>query len=341
MKADRLRFCPAGDKVTRSGLPRRRVTAALMLAAMPAPLAFAQGQRPLRIGYIVNGPERTLFEEKFEQGMRENGYVLGRNLAIDYRHQLRPDHDLSEVMREFVAARVDAIVASTRGGVLAARAATTTIPIVFGATRDAIQDGLVHSLSRPEANVTGQSFHAGELSAKRVQLMRDAFPRADKFAVIFNLYYPSQIQIEEAARAQAALGIELVFQGIAVPEGLDAAFAALKREGVAALFVVSDVSTITNRFRLGEVALRHRMPMMMSNKRYLTGGALMSYGPDISEGFRRAARQVVRAANGTPINFLPVENPTDFELVIDQRALRALGVEIAPAVLDRADEVIE
>ncbi|WP_198369377.1 ABC transporter substrate-binding protein [Roseomonas rosulenta] len=320
---------------------RRAVLAGLTAAPALTQPAGAQSLRPLRIGYIVNGPERTIFEEKFELGMRESGYVLGRNLIIDYRHQLRPDHDLSTVMRDFVAARVDAIVASTRGGVLAARAATSSIPIIFGATRDAIQDGLVQSLARPEANVTGQSFHAGELSAKRVQLMREAFPDDRKFAAIFNVYYPSTIQIEEASRAQSALGIELVLRGIAVPEGLDEAFAALKRDGVAALFVVSDVSTITNRVRLGEVAVRHRMPMMMSNKRYLTGGGLMSYGPDISEGFRRAARQVVRAANGTPISYLPVENPTHFEFVIDLRAARALDVEIASSILDRADELIE
>lgn len=323
--------------------PRPRIARrALVAATLAAPLpAAANPNRPLRIGYVVNGPEKTLFEEKFEAGMRENGYVPGRNLSIDYRYQLRPDHDLREVMKSFVDARVDAIVASTRGGVLAAKSATTTIPIIFGATRDAIQDGLVQSLARPEANVTGQSFHAGELSAKRVQLMREAFPQADRFAVIYNTYYPSPIQIEEASRAQAALRIVLVFRGIAVPEGLDEAFAALRRENVAALFVVSDVSTITNRVRLGATALRHRMPMMMSNRRYLTGGGLMSYGPDISEGFRRAARQVVRAATGTPISYLPVENPTDFEFVVDLRAARALGVEIPPAILARADEVFE
>ncbi|WP_372623565.1 ABC transporter substrate-binding protein [Falsiroseomonas sp.] len=317
------------------------MTAAFLASPLLHGLSAAASGRPLRVGYVVNGPERTIFEEKFELGMRENGYMVGRNLTIDYRHQLRPDHDLRDVMKSFVAARVDAIVASTRGGVLAARAATTTIPIIFGATRDAIQDGLVQSLARPEANVTGQSFHAGELSAKRVQLMRDAFPQAGRFAVIFNTYYPSQIQIDEAWRAQAALGIDLVFRGIAVPEGLDDAFAALKRDGVAATFVVSDVSTITSRVRLGEVAIRHGMPLMLSNKRYLTGGGLMSYGPDISEGFRRAARQVVRAANGTPISHLPVENPTRFEFVIDLRAARALGIEIPPSILDRADEIVE
>ena len=320
---------------------KRSFLKALLASPLLTTASAAQANRPLRVGYIVNGPDKSIFEERFELGMRENGYVLGQNLTIDYRHQLRPDHDLRDVMQQFIAARVDAIVVATRGGVLAARAATTTIPIIFGATRDAVQEGLVQSLARPEANVTGQSFHAGELSAKRVQLMRDAFPQASKFAVIYNIYYPSQIQIDEAARAQAALGVELVFRGIAVPEGLDEAFGALKHEGVAALFVVSDVSTITSRFRIGEVALRHGMPMMMSNKRYLTGGALMSYGPDISEGFRRAARQVVRAANGTPVNHLPVENPTHFELVVDLRAARALGAEIAPAILDRADEVIE
>ncbi|WP_198377712.1 ABC transporter substrate-binding protein [Neoroseomonas rubea] len=320
---------------------RRSLLLAASAAALAPGVARAQALRPLRVGYIVNGPERTVFEERFELGMRENGYVVGRNLAIDYRHQLRPDHDLTDVMRSFVATPVDAILASTRGGVLAARAATTTIPIIFGATRDAVQDGLVQSLARPEGNVTGQSFHAGELSAKRVQLMREAFPQARRFAVVFNVYYPSPIQIEEASRAQAALGIELVFRGIAVPEALDEAFVALKREGVAALFVVSDVSTITNRVRLGEVALRHGMPMMLSNRRYLTGGGLMSYGPDIAEGFRRAARQLVRAANGTPISYLPVENPTRFDFVIDLRAARALGIEIAPLMLARADELIE
>jgi len=322
-------------------LARRSCVAALVMSALLGHPGAAQANRPLRIGYVVNGPEHSIFEAQFERGMRENGYILGQNLTIDYRHQRRPDHDLSDVMRHFVASRVDAIVVATRGGVLAARAATTTIPIIFGATRDAVQDGLVQSISWPEANVTGQSFHAGELSAKRVQLMRDAFPRERRFAVVFNLYYPSQIQIDEASRAQAALGIDLVFRGIAVPEGLDEAFAAVKRDGVAAIFVVSDVSTITSRFRIGETALRHRLPMMMSNRRYLTGGALMSYGPDISEGFRRAARQVVRAATGTPINHLPVENPTHFELVVDLRAARAMGVEIAGPVVDRADEVIE
>lgn len=325
-------------------LPRatRRMLLGLLGAAAAWPLkAQPLASRPLRIGYIVNGPDRTIFEEKFELGMRENGYVVGRNLTIDYHHQLRPDHDLSGVMSGFVTARVDAIVCSTRNGVLAARAATTTIPIIFGATRDAVQDGLVQSLARPEGNVTGQSFHAAELSAKRVQLMREVFPERRRFGVIFNTYYPSQIQIDEALRAQAALGIELVVRGIAVPEGLDAAFTALKREEVAALFVVSDVSTITNRVALGETALRHGMPMMLSNRRYLTGAGLMSYGPDISEGFRRAARQVVRAATGTPISFLPVENPTHFEFLIDLRAARALGVVLPPAVLNRADEVIE
>lgn len=328
-------------------LSRRTLVLSAALSATPLVdfSAWAQapagGSRPLRIGYVVNGPDKTIFEEKFELGMRENGYVSGQNLTIDYRHQLRPDHDLRDVMKSFVESKVDAIVASTRGGVLAAKAATTTIPIIFGATRDAVQDGLVQNVARPEGNVTGQSFHAGDLSTKRVQLMRDVFPQANKFGVVFNVYYPSQIQIDEASRTQPALGIQLVFKGIAVPEGLEDAFVALKRDGVAALFVVSDVSTISNRSRIGEVAIKHRMPMIMSNRRYLTGGGLMSYGPDISEGFRRAARQVVRAANGTPISQLPVENPTHFELVIDLRAARALEVEIEPSLLARADEVIE
>jgi putative ABC transport system substrate-binding protein len=301
----------------------------------------ADTRKQITVGYIVNGPDRNVFEQQFELGMKENGYEVGRNLLIDYRHQLRPDHDLREIMSSFVSRRVDAIVVSTRGGALAAKAATADIPIIFGATRDAVQDGLVKSLARPEANITGQSFHAGELSAKRVQLMRETFPDATKFGVIYNTYYPSQIQIDEASRAQQALGIQLIFRGIAVPEGLDEAFASLKKDGVAAIFVVSDVSTITNRGVIGDIARKHSMPLMMSNKRYLTGGALMSYGPDISEGFRRAARQLVRAVNGTPISELPVENPTHFELVVDLRAAKALGLDVPSSILARADLLID
>jgi putative ABC transport system substrate-binding protein len=244
-------------------------------------------------------------------------------------------------MRAFVDQRVDAILVSTRTAALAAKAATTTIPIIFGATRDAVQDGLVQSLARPEANITGQSFHAGDLSAKRVQLMRDAFPEARKFGLIWNVYYPSQLQLDEASRAQAALGIDLVARGIPVPDGVEEIFSQFRREGVAATFIISDVSTISNRVKLGEAALKTGLPMMMSNKRYLTGGGLMSYGPDISDGFRRAARQLVRAANGTPIAELPVEQPTQFEFVIDLRAAKALGAQLPQAIMARADEFIE
>jgi putative ABC transport system substrate-binding protein len=324
-------------------LPSRRafLGGAAALAALPPLRAAAENLKPLRIGYVVSGPARTVFEDQFERGLRDNGYMPGQSAIIDYRFQPQPDVDVSGVMAEFAAGKVDAIVVSNRNSAMAAMAATRTIPIIFGATRDAIQDGLVKSLSRPEANVTGQSFHSGELSAKRVQLMREAFPAARTFGVIYNVHYPSQLQLDEAARAQAMLGIELVVRGLRVPDELDEAFSALKADGVAAAFVVSDLTTITNRQRIGEAAIRRKLPLMLSNKRYLTGGGLMSYGPDISEGFYRAARQLVRAANGTPIGELPVEQPTRFEFYVDMRAARAIGVEIAPAVLARADEVIE
>ncbi len=321
---------------------RRRFTGSMatLLTVSVSRSASADKLRPLRIGYVVSGPERSVFEDQFEQGLRDSGYTLGQNISIDYRFQARPDVDVRAIMGEFVAAPVDAIVVSNRNAAHAAKAATKTIPIIFGATRDAIQDGLVLSLSRPEANVTGQSFHSGELSAKRVQLMREAFPAASRFGVIYNVHYPSELQLAEAARARDLLGIDLVPRGLRIPDEVDETFRAMKAEGVAAIFVVSDLTTITNRFAINEAAIRQKMPLMLSNKRYLTGGGLMSYGPDISEGFRRAARQLARAANGTPISELPVEQPTRFELFIDSRAARAIGVEVAPAVLARADEVI-
>jgi putative ABC transport system substrate-binding protein len=317
------------------------LAAAAALLQATATRSRADALRPLRIGYIVSGPQKSVFEEQFELGLRDNGYSPGTNAIIDYRYQARPDVDISGEVAALVAAKVDAIVVSNRNAALAAKAATTTIPIIFGATRDAIQDGLVQSLARPEANVTGQSFHSGELSAKRVQLMREAFPQSRKFAVLFNTHYPSQLQLDEAARAQASLGIELVVRGIKVPDEIEETFRRLKADGVAAAFIVSDLTTITNRTRIGEAAIKEKMPLMLSNKRYLTGGGLMSYGPDISEGFRRAARQLVRAANGTPIHELPVEQPTRFEFLVDQRAARAIGVELPLAIIARVDEVIE
>jgi putative ABC transport system substrate-binding protein len=329
---------------SKSNLAGRRsflMGASAFFAAPGIAPAIAETLKALRVGYVVSGPARSVFEEQFERGLRDNGYELGRNVSIDYRFQARPDIDVMSIMSEFVAAKVDAIVVSNRNVALAAKAATTKIPIIFGATRDAIQDGLVQSLSRPEANVTGQSFHSGELSAKRVQLMREAFPADRRFGVIYNIHYPSELQLAEAARARDLLGIDLVAQGLRIPDEVDEVFQKMKAEGVGAIFVVSDLTTITNRFALNEAAIRQRMPLMLSNKRYLTGGGLMSYGPDISEGFRRAARQLVRAANGTPIRDLPVEQPTRFEFLIDMRAARAIGVEVAPSIFARADEVIE
>lgn len=149
-----------------------RLLIAVVLIGATAYTASAEPLRSLRVGYIVNGPQRSVFEDQFELGLRENGYVPGRNITIDYRHHLRPDQDLGEVMAGFVQAKVDAIFVSTRTAALAAKAATKQLPIIFGATRDAVQDGLVTSHARPEANLTGQSFHAGELSARRIQLMR-------------------------------------------------------------------------------------------------------------------------------------------------------------------------
>lgn len=334
----------AGQATQANHLTRRRLlvlTAAAATLQTTGPGAMADTLRPLRIGYIVSGPQKSVFEEQFELGLRDNGYTPGGSAIIDYRYQARPDIDIAGEVAALVAAKVDAIVVSNRNAALAAKAATTTIPIIFGATRDAIQDGLVQSLARPEANVTGQSFHSGELSAKRVQLMRETFPQARKFAVLFNTHYPSQLQLDEAARAQASLGIELVVRGIRVPDEIDETFRGLKDEGVAAAFIVSDLTTITNRVRIGEAAIKQKLPLMLSNKRYLTGGGLMSYGPDISEGFRRAARQLVRAANGTPVRELPVEQPTRFEFIIDQRAAKAIGIDVPLPILARADEVIE
>ena len=321
-----------------------RLLIAMTTATLAVSAAMAEPLRPLRIGYLVSGPARSVFEEQFELGLRDNGYVPGRNIAIDYRYQILTPQGVSEIMALFVQERVDAIFVSTRHAALAAKAATSKIPIIFGAARDAIEDGLVKSLARPEANLTGQSLHVGDLSTKRIQLLRDAFPGSGKFGVIWSARHPGWPGLfiaEDARKAELSLGIELVLKAIEVPDGLEQAFTELKNEGVAASVLVADVTTIANRGIIGDLALLHQMPLMMSNKAFLAGGSLMSYGPDISKGFRRAARQLVRAANGTPVSELPVEQPTRFEFVIDFGAARRLGVDLPVSILSRADEVID
>lgn len=321
-----------------------RVLFALAAVSVATPITLAEPLRSLRVGYVVNGPEHSVFEEQFELGLRDNGYVPGHNILIDYRYAPMSTGHLDGIMKAFVQAKMDAIFVSTRHAALTAKAATSTIPIIFGAARDAVEDGLVKSLARPEANLTGQSFHIGDLSTKRIQLLRDAFPGFGKFGVLWSARHPGwpgAFMAEDARKAEMALGIELVLKAVEAPGGLEQAISELKSEGVVASVLVADGTTVANRVAIGDLAVLHQMALMMSNRAFLAGGALMSYGPDVSKGFRRAARQLVRAANGTPVAELPVEQPTRFEFIIDFGAARQLGVDLPVSILSRADEVID
>lgn len=298
-------------------------------------------QDAAKIGYIINGPDKSDFEQGFEAGLREGGYEIGRNATILYRSQPKDPSALRSIFEDFVQQDVGVIVVGGAGAARAAQSVTTTIPIVFTTTQDAVGDGLVQSLAQPGGNMTGQSVHAPELSAKRVELLAEAVPGLDRVAVVWNKNNPRKAQLDEAVAAGRALGIGVDLFGISIPDELDDTMAKAIAAGADGMFFVSDTATVTYRNEIGEAALRHRMPTMLSNSTYLQGGGMMSYGPDIVDIYRRSALQVAKILDGARPETLPVEQPTKFVLAINLRTVRALGLELPPTLIARADEMIE
>lgn len=340
MTGGRRRTATLLHKKAYRGLKTVPVIITALLCLLNAFGSAALAADAVRIGYLLGGSDRSDFEDAFEAGLRDAGYEPGRSVLINYQ-SAPSDEDVDRTMRTFVADKVDAIVVyGRRGGLVAARH-TSTIPIIFTTARDAVSEGLVRSLARPGGNVTGQSVHAAELAGKRLQLLSEAFPGHRKFAVLWNGANPHAAQIEEVDKAAAALSVDVIKIGFAVPHGLDAALLSAKEAGAAAGFIISDLSTITHRAQIGEAAVRIGFPLLMSNRRYVVGGTLMSYGPDITSSFRRAAHQTILAVRSGNAGSLPVEQPTVFELVVDLRAAKMLGVSLPPSVLLGADVLIE
>jgi putative ABC transport system substrate-binding protein len=315
----------------------------------PQALLRAQPARPAgkvpRIGYLSNGSPVTHAHllEAFRQGMRELGWRDGQNVAIDYRFAEGQVERLPALAAQLVAERVDLMVAVPTAAAVAARKATASIPIVAISVGDPVRLGLAVSLAHPGANLTGLAFSVEHASiTKALQLFTEAIPTVSRVAVLSNPRNPGQAgQVEDIAKAGRTLGLELKFLQAGSAAEIDLAFAAMVRERTTALFVSPDSLFILHRVRLAELAAKHRLPTMYGVRENVDAGGLLSYGPSVSAQSRRAASYVDKILKGAKPGELPIEQPTTFELIVNLKAAKALGITIPQTVLLRADEVIE
>jgi len=321
-------------------------TGAVLLAA-PLAAEAQQAAKIARIGYLeANLAANPYLHEAFRQGLRDLGYVEGRNVVIEYRSAEGKLDRFPALAAELVALKVDVIFAGggTRS-VVAAMEATRIVPIVFAGVVDPVTSGLVTSLARPGGNVTGSSLLAPELVGKRLELLTQAVPGVSRVAV---LWHPGgqgerteKDMLKESEVAARALGVRLQFVEARGPEDFDRAFSDMTRARAGALTVLPSGLFISERRRLVDLAAKHRLPAVYTNRAYVDAGGLMAYGSNFADEFRRAATYVDKILKGAKPGDLPVEQPTKFELVINLKTAKALGLTIPPSVLGRADEVIQ
>ncbi|MCU1340400.1 MAG: putative transport system substrate-binding protein [Bryobacterales bacterium] len=312
------------------------------MAAWPIATRAQSANRMPRIGYLMDRSGPGLFDEGFLSGLREHGYEVGRNITIEYRWTEGKTERLPALADELVALKVDAIVTAGAQAVQVTKKATTTIPIVMTSSQDAVGDGLVASLARPGGNVTGRSVYAPELTQKRIELLKEVIPSLSRVAVLWNVQNAGGAgQLREAEAAGQAIGVAIESLDVRIPDGLEAGMARAAQAGAGAVLIISDSSTISNRSQIGAAARRRNLPTIFANKAYLIGGGLMSYGSDIVDSFRLSAVYVDKILKGAKPADLPVEQPTKFELAINLGTAKAMGIEVPPTLLARADEVIE
>jgi putative ABC transport system substrate-binding protein len=316
----------------------------LALGILAAPLA-AGAQPPAkipRVGYLSLRSKPSNLDEAFLQGLREVGYVEGRTIALESRFAEGRPERFPALVADLVRSNVDVIVAGTTEAIQAAQAATRTIPIVMAVSGDPVGAGFVAGLARPGGNITGLSSVAPELAGKRLQLLREAGPRLSRAAVL--RYRPSPIHAalwSELQEPAQVLGLALHPLEVGTSSGFEGAFAAMRQKRVGALLLLPEAFFTLHRKRITDLAAKNRMPAMYDQKAFVDEGGLMSYGPNIADMFRRAATFVDKILKGAKPADLPVEQPTRFELVVNLKAAKALGLTIPPSILIRADQVIQ
>ncbi len=310
--------------------------------AWPLPLAAQQAGKLPTIGFL--GPSSAsgwgLWTATFVQRLRELGWIEGRTVAIEYRWAEGSNERYVEIAAEFVRLKVDVIVTGG-SSVLAAKQATSVIPIIFAVAVDPLGIGVVASLARPGGNVTGLSLQSADIASKRLQLLHEINPGFRRLAILANVGYPAAVlEMGEVQTTARALGLEATTLEIRRAADIEPAFEALKGRAEA-LYVCGDALVVANRIAINTLALAARLPTVSSFREYVEAGGLMSYGPNFPDLFRRAGNYVDRILRGAKPGDLPVEQPTTFDLVINLTTAKALGLTVPPSLLARADEVIE
>jgi putative ABC transport system substrate-binding protein len=325
-------------------LKRREFVTLLGGVALVWPIA-TRAQQALtvaRIGYLAFRSPLSA-DDAFFQGMRGFGWIEGQNILFERRFAVGNADRLKESATELVRLKVDVIVAAASAATLAAKNATTSIPIVFANAGDPVGQGFVQSLPHPGGNITGIAFDASpDITAKQAQLLIEAVPNASRLAVLWN---PTSAFLHSywsvIRTAASALRVNLQSLAVQDPNEFERAFDAMTREHADGLLVLSDTFTTFYRARLAELAAKHQLPALYGHDQYTEAGGLMSYGPSLYDAYGRAATFVDRILKGAKPADLPVEQPTKFELIINLKAAKALGLKIPPTLLARADKVIE
>jgi putative tryptophan/tyrosine transport system substrate-binding protein len=329
-------------------MDRRRFLLTSLAGALAAPLGAGaqQAGKLYRIGLLggspPNSPGGRRAWEGFFQGLRELGYVEGQDILVEGRWYGERTDRLPALAGELVRLKVDVIVAGAAPAPEAARRATSTIPIVMANHSDPVGSGLVASLARPGGNVTGMSTLSPELIGKRLHLFKEAIPGISRVAVLSNPTIPSQVlELKEAKVAAGLLKVQLQLLEARAPGDFAGAFSAMRRERADGVIIITSSMFYAERTRIAKLAAESHVPAMYAVREFAEAGGLMTYGIDVHESFRRAATYVDRILKGAKPADLPVEQPTKFELVINLKTAKALGVTIPPSLLARADQVVE
>jgi ABC-type uncharacterized transport system substrate-binding protein len=313
-------------------------------AAWPLAARAQQAGRIPRVGFLGNSTaalEANLVGP-FREGLREHGYEEGRNIALEFRWAEGKYERFPALVAELIAANVDVLVTAGTPATLAVKNATTTLPLVMIAVGDPVGTGIIPSLARPGGNITGLSSIAPDLEGKRLELLREVVPRLARVAFFLNpanAFHAASVQ--QARAAAQALNINLIAHEVRKSEDLDPAFAAIVEEKPDALLILADRVFLHNRERMMSFAAQHRLPSVNAYRELVEAGGMMSYGPSYEDMHRRAAAYVDKILKGAKPGDLPVEQPTKFTLIVNVKTTMALGLEVPPTLLARADEVIE
>jgi putative ABC transport system substrate-binding protein len=324
---------------------KRRAFIGLIGAAATWPLA-ARAQQPTPVvGFIGSGSpdDQVNLVNATRQGLKETGYIEGQNVSIEFRWAEGRYDRLPALAAELVSLRVAVIIAA--GGSdpgRAAKAATSSIPIVFITAADPVKTGLVASLNRPEANLTGIGMIGSALEAKRLELLHEVVPQASTIGALINPNYPAaKVQTQEVQEAAVRLGLHLVLQNASTEPEIDAAFAAFVQQKAGALLLGNDPFFGSQREKLASLAIQHRLPAISFRREFAEAGGLLSYGALFTEGYREAGVYAGKILKGARTTDLPVIQPTKFELVVNLKTAKAIGLAVSESFLLRADEILE